>query len=90
MAVPGDRPAADGVLGRRCPESVTAPAAALLAFAYAFALRSDTSFEEASAAQAEERAQRRTAPRALRKAGPAPFTLALEGRPNLPFSGRTC
>jgi len=58
------------------------PALAILAANYAWVLRSDTAFEEASAAQAEKRAAARRAPRAaVRGAAPTPFTLAAAGRP---------
>ena len=59
------------------------PAAlALLAANYAWVLRSDAAFEEASAEQAEQRAARRTAPRAVvRGSAATPFTLAQDGPP---------
>jgi ABC-2 type transport system permease protein len=59
------------------------PAAlALLAVNYAWVLRSDTAFEEASAEHAEKRAQTRAAPRAVvRGKAATPFVLAPEGPP---------
>ena len=59
------------------------PAAlAILAANYAWVLRSDAAFEEASAAQAEKRATDRRAPRAaIKGAAATPFTLAAAGRP---------
>jgi hypothetical protein len=74
----------------RLPLSVSAaefwsalPAAlALLALNYAWVLRSDAAFEEASAAHSEKRARDRAAPRAVvRGATSTPFTLATEGPP---------
>jgi len=68
----------------------------LLALNYAWVLRSDAAFEEASAEQAEKRAVRRAAPRAsVKGAAATPFTLGAEGPPetailwkNLIFVGR--
>jgi hypothetical protein len=59
------------------------PAAALLlALNYAWVLRSDAAFEEASAEYAERQASARVAPRAAVKgAGATPFSLAPDGRP---------
>lgn len=59
------------------------PAAALLlALNYAWVLRSDAAFEEASAEYAERQANARAAPRAVAKgAGATPFPLAPDGRP---------
>jgi hypothetical protein len=59
------------------------PAAlALLVVNYAWVLRSDAAFEEASAEHAERRASRRAAPRAVVRGGAAtPFTLAPDGPP---------
>ena len=59
------------------------PAAlALLVVNYAWVLRSDAAFEEASAEQAEQRAARRTAPRAVvRGSAATPFALAPDGPP---------
>jgi hypothetical protein len=59
------------------------PAAlALLVLNYAWVLRSDAAFEEASAEHAERRANRRAAPRATVRGGNAtPFTLAPDGPP---------
>ena len=59
------------------------PAAlALLVVNYAWVLRSDAAFEEASAEHAEQRAARRTAPRAVvRGSAATPFTLAPDGPP---------
>jgi hypothetical protein len=59
------------------------PAAiALLAVNYAWVLRSDAAFEEASAEHAEQAVTRRTAPRAVvRGAAATPFTLAPDGPP---------
>jgi hypothetical protein len=59
------------------------PAAALLlVLNYAWVLRSDAAFEEASAAYAERQASARAAPRPAAKGpGATPFTLAPEGRP---------
>ena len=54
----------------------------LLALNYAWVLRSDAAFEEASAEHAEKRATHRGAPRAAVKgAAPTPFTLATDGPP---------
>jgi len=59
-------------------------ALALIALNYAWVLRSDASFEEASAEQAEKRARDKTAPRAVARGATAtPFTLGLVGRPEM-------
>ena len=54
----------------------------MLVLTYTWAIRSDAAFEEASAVQAEARADQKTGPRrAPQQAGAAPFTLGLEGPP---------
>lgn len=53
----------------------------LLVLNYVWVLRSDASFEEASAEQAEQRAQLRATPRAVLRGTATPFALAAEGRP---------
>lgn len=53
----------------------------VLVLNYVWVLRSDAAFEEASAEQAERRAQLRNAPRVLRGTTATPFVLAVEGRP---------
>jgi len=91
----GSRGAAGAVLWpfrafARLPLSASVPefwsalpaALALLALNYAWVLRSDAAFEEASAAHAEKRATARRAPRAVvRGTASTPFTLAAEGPP---------
>ncbi|MDO8835015.1 MAG: putative ABC exporter domain-containing protein [Vicinamibacterales bacterium] len=60
------------------------PVLALLALNYAWVLRSDAAFEEASAAHAEQAATRQPAvPRVGKNAGAQPFVLSPVGRPEL-------
>jgi hypothetical protein len=70
------------------------PALLLYALHYAWVLRAEVSFEEASIAKAEKRAARRATAlrdgtpsnwRTERKARPAPFKLSSRGRPELAF-----
>ena len=60
------------------------PVLALLALNYAWVLRSDAAFEEASAAHAEQAATRQPAvPRVGKNAGVQPFVLSPVGRPEM-------
>jgi hypothetical protein len=58
----------------------------LFALNYAWVIQSDAAFEEASAADAERRAEQRTAPRSVRRNANAtapPFALGATGRPEI-------
>ncbi len=63
--------------------SALPPVLAMLALNYAWVLRSDAAFEEASAAHAEKRAIERAAPKPVARSGrtATPFRLAIDGPP---------